>query len=341
MKNKLHKYLLSLFVFSIIFTGCHNQDTKSAPTVQETAAGSIVSTHKGVEPTEVVVKEMATESKLDNLEITLPPDMALEGDTATSKSIMHDGQIVGGVILLDLSEDVLSDPYSDELIDYLKNDVMQNINDSDFDYIAESSLHAYVEVSFSNTEKEYIHYILLGNSASYDVWLDRSLVTADEELQIIQSVQSEDITSDLNTISVSETIAFETKEFQFDLPDEMERTNVTDSSCLITRDGETVGGYAVTDFRKGVLTDPASNEEEIISTLINSVNEQIDLSDFDAVVSQDFYVKVVFRNAEEEYEHYIIYCSEVDTYYDIWFDSNQVNSETIAQIVNTTSVVLQ
>lgn len=121
----------------------------------------------------------------------------------------------------------------------------------------------------------------------------------------------------------------------------MERTNDSDSSCLIKREGEIIGGYTVADFRKGVLTDPSANEEEIIKTLVNSVSSQIDLTGFDAVVSQDFYIKVVFTSAEREYEHYIIYFSDVDTYYDIWFDSSQVDAETVMQIVDSTSVELR
>ena len=118
-------------------------------------------------------------------------------------------------------------------------------------------------------------------------------------------------------------------------------THTQEEGGLISYRGNIIGGYVEAAFRKGVLTDPDSNKEEIISTLVDSVHKQIDLSDFAATVSQDFYIQVRFNNTEVEYVHYVIYFSDVDTYYDIWFDVNQADTNTITQIIDSASIILR
>ena len=140
--------------------------------------------------------------------------------------------------------------------------------------------------------------------------------------------------------SETESYAYGVREFQFILPEDMECVVTTNSSGLILRQNEIVGGFLAVDFRKGLLGNLDTNKREILSTLIDSVNKQIDLSDYDAILSKEIYITVVFKRSDNEYKHYLIFHDEAELYYDLWFDSKQVDEESIMKIVYSSGVVL-
>lgn len=332
------KKIIPIFCIAIsVLTGCNNQNT-SANLIESQA--SIVSTETTSEPTNPGKASESIENP-ESINITVLSDMVLEKDDFGKTIFIRNTEMVGGIYVIDSTEDILTNPFSGGLSEYLSNTIMPAIDASASDYMIESSTLSYVEVTFSSTDNEYIHYIFRGNDVDYDIWFHRNHFTSEEEHQILQSVIIDAQSAETTASAVPDASSFISQELTFNLPEDMTVTHTQEEGGLISYHGSIIGGYVEAAFRKGVLTDPDSNTEEIISTLVDSVSKYIDLSDFTATVFEDFYIQVRFNNTEVEYIHYVIYFSDVDTYYDIWFDINQVDTNTITQIIDSASIILR
>ena len=331
------QFLCCVLICISVLTGCNNQNT-STNLIESQA--SIVSTETTREPTNPGKASESVETP-KSINITVLSDMVLEKDDFGNSIFIRNNETVGGIYAIDPAEDILTDPFSGGLSEYLSNSIMSAIDASASDYIVESSTLSYVEVTFSNTDNEYIHYIFRENDVNYDIWFHRNHFTREEEHQILLSVIIDDQAAETTASAVPDASSFNSQELTFNLLEDMVVTHTQEEGGLISYRGNIIGGYVEAAFRKGVLTDPDSNKEEIISTLVDSVHKQIDLSDFAATVSQDFYIQVRFNNTEVEYVHYVIYFSDVDTYYDIWFDVNQADTNTITQIIDSASIILR
>lgn len=129
--------------------------------------------------------------------------------------------------------------------------------------------------------------------------------------------------------------------FDFSLPEGFEIQNQSEKTCDLIYEGQNVGGFVITDLDAGMVNDP---DKEIIKEYLNSYVEPPLV--FDCMMSSTgedptmLEVSLIVVNLEteetHEYKHYLF---ERDSEcYDMWLDTELVDSETSVQLLSTTGI---
>lgn len=278
---------------------------------------------------------------LDNLEFHIPTEMKCHRASVSEESIQIDGTTVGGVFILECDEAIFDDVlnYTDSLTPLVLQ-AMQDVVISDITWhMRESSRYGLLEYTLGNEESEYIAYVVRGYSACYIFWFDRHQVSYELEIEIMQSIHSEDIDKDLNKISSEDYMTalggkIDNGEYRFavTLPEHISQKPATDGT-LFYKDGQVIGGYKVVHFEKGILPAVQDNKDLIVSRLKEYMMDQIDLSDFNGEIADEVLITAVFTNGSDEYSHFIHSYGQVGTQYVIWLDTANLDQTTINSIV--------
>ena len=279
---------------------------------------------------------------LDMLEFTLPDEISACRDSNSQETFWRNEEQVGGIFLLEHGNEVFDNILNyQETVSPLILDAMEKMGKPRFEwYVSNSSFYGIMETNMGIEKEEYIAYVVRGYSACYVVWFDRNQVSTDEEISIMQSLSSDDITEELNTISsqayadaVAESMAKNEYQFEITLPSNIKSEEQTEEGALFYENGQLVGGYKVIHFEKGILPEAQKNQDIILSRLKEYLADQVDLTEFSGEVFDDGLITVEFRNNDIVYTHHLLSYGQVGTQYDIWVDKNKLNKDTINSIV--------
>lgn len=126
--------------------------------------------------------------------------------------------------------------------------------------------------------------------------------------------------------------------FEFTLPEEFEIQNQSEKTCDLIYGGQNVGGFVITDLDTGMVKDP---DKESIKEYLNSFVESPLV--FDCMMSStgeepkmlEVSLIVVDLETEEthEYKHYLFV--KDSACYDMWLDTELVDSEIRVQLLKT------
>lgn len=291
-----------------------------------------------------VVEPIGEEShnQLDMLELTLPDGLSLHRDSDSRETFLRNETQVGGIFLFDCDSNIFDDVLNyQEILSPLVLAAMEEIGQPKSEwYVSNSSFYGIMETNMGVGQNEYIAYVVRGHSACYIVWFDRNQVSTDEEISIMQSLSSDDITEDLNTISsqayadaVAESMAKNEYQFEITLPSNIKSEEQTEEGALFYENGQLVGGYKIIHFEKGILPEAQKNQDIILSRLKEYLADQVDLTEFSGEIFDDGLITVEFRNDDTVYTHYLLSYGQVGTQYDIWVDKNKLNQNTINSII--------
>lgn len=182
--------------------------------------------------------------------------------------------------------------------------------------------------------------VVRGYSACYVFWFDREQISYEKEIEIMQSVCSEDIAEDLNKVSseaymtaIGEKIDAGEYLFEVDLPDGVAKESVTDDGALFYMNGQLIGGYKTVHFEKGILPAVQDNRDLIVERLKEYMMDQIDLSEFNGEITDEALITAVFTNGSAEYTHFILSYGQVGTQYVIWLDTATLDQATIDSVL--------
>lgn len=281
-------------------------------------------------------------SVLDNLEITLPAGMERSRISDSQEFIKINNATIGGILLLECDEAIFADVlnYSDSLTPLVVQ-AMENMGVTDITWhMGETSLYGLQEYNLGNEESEYIAYVVRGYSACYVLWFDREQISYEKEIEIMQSVYSEDIADDLNKISseaymtaIGEKIDAGEYRFEVDLPENVTQGSTTDNSALFYLNNQVIGGYKIVHFEKGILPAVQENSDLIVERLKEYMLDQIDLSDFNGEITDEALITAVFTNGIDEHTLFILSYGQVGTQYVIWLDTAILDQATIDSIM--------
>lgn len=278
---------------------------------------------------------------LKNLEIDIPAGMERHRVSDSQEIIQIDDTTVGGIFLWECDESIFDDVlnYTDSLTPLIMQAVGNVITTDITWHMGETSLYGLMEFNFGDEESEYIAYLVRGYSACYILWFDRQQISYDTEIEIMQSVHSDDIVEELNKISpedhmaaIAEKIDNGEYKFEVSLPEGVTQRPMTEGA-LFYLDGQVIGGYKVVHFEKGILPAVQDNKDLILARLKEYIMDQIDLSDFDGAVTNEVLITAVFTNDSKEYTHFILSYGQVGTQYVIWLDTAILDQETIDGIM--------
>lgn len=145
--------------------------------------------------------EVGAES-LSNISVSLPEGMVRETISDIQHDFIQDEKQVGGIVIVDISEEMLDSPYENllRISDLLGQQLMPDTAPEEIVFIgAGGNDYAYMEVYTGNGEDiRYYHYLFRGQDNTYDVWFDNTFVDSETRNDILAAVSSQDITVELN-----------------------------------------------------------------------------------------------------------------------------------------------
>ena len=346
MRKAINKILvLALFVAgALLLTACHTTNAAKVTVTESTAAESTVVDESILSTTEK--QNVQASVLLDMLNFSLPEGTTLRRDSEDRETFVSGTTEVGGVFLLDVDLTIFDDVlhYQDSGMP-LVLDAMKKLKNLDWEwYTSSSSFYGLFEVNMGRDQQEYIAYVVRGKTACYIVWFDRSQISGNDEVAIMKSLTSIDITSDLNMVStqayadaIAESMAQEEYQFVVTLPEGMDCQKETNEGALFYQGAKLVGGYKIIHFEKGILPAASENHDLIVSRIKEYLSDQIDLSDFSGKVDDEGLITVQFNGVV--YTHYLLTYGQVGTQYDVWFDDSQVEQDTVNAIIDGANLV--
>lgn len=175
-------------------------------------------------------------------------------DTDTECIIACAEQRVGGIIRTELGADVMKNHDLDAVMDYLMAYVPEGL---ECEYMAGYGTREYdpIDVSLilvnldSMSLREFKHWFFLKNDACYDLWLDSTYISGEDECKILKST------------GVNPNVEYVGDEFlpkpnfDFTMPDGVTAGDVADNTLPIFQDGVQVAGVTATKIKAGGLYD--------------------------------------------------------------------------------------
>ena len=182
-KNKLIQCLCVLQII-LLLMGCSKQDKITGISINATT------------PIEVDAEV------LNDVSLTLPERMTREAVSAIQHDFTQDGNQVGGIVIVDISNELLDSPRGDNLLkitSMLGEQLMPYEDPDDIEFMcAGGNDFAYLEIYTGGEQIRYCHYLFRGETNKYDVWFNYGLVSEETITEIIATVSADDITTELN-----------------------------------------------------------------------------------------------------------------------------------------------
>lgn len=318
--KKLHNLFSILLIATLILSGCKNganntiQNTVTVPMDASIPAESPDATLAGQEDT--------TSPLLVNLELQLPDAIERKLISSTREYFYKDGEIIGGIELLDIAGQMDSmdlDAYAE-----LALSVTKTAYDRDYDYMAESSSDCHAMVSLiSHDGKEFYHYFFKGTEMGYDLWIDNNVLDARDIRSYLKTLHSDDIYNPQDHMTTNAEVPL--LNLRVTLPDGITYQPVRTTRSLFYS-GETVVG--------GVEQIDVSTDLDELGTAATTLMQELYGGDFDYISmdleSENIIASIATQQGDSRFVHYII---TVGTEcYDVWADPMLIMEEDLLEI---------
>lgn len=318
--KKLQTLFSILLIASLILSGCKNganntiQNTVPAPMDASIPAESPDATLAGQEDT--------TSPLLVNLELQLPDAIERKLISSTREYFYKDGEIIGGIELLDIAGQMDSmdlDAYAE-----LALSVTKTAYDRDYDYMAESSSDCHAMVSLiSHDGKEFYHYFFKGTEMGYDLWIDNNVLDTRDMRSYLKTLHSDDIYNPQDHMTTNAEVPL--LNLRVTLPDGITYQPVRTTRSLFYS-GETVVG--------GVEQIDVSADLDALGTAATTLMQELYGGDFDYISmdleSENIIASISTQQGDSRFVHYII---TVGTEcYDVWADPLLITEEALLEI---------
>ncbi len=270
----------------------------------------------------------AAASLLENVELTLPDSIIRESVSGTRDYFYKDGQVVGGIELLNLASQLDTmdmQVYADQALA-----VMKAAYDTDYDYMAGSSDICLAEVSMiSRDGREFYHYFFGGTQMGYDVWMDCDVLDTREMRSCLKTLHAEGLRNPQDSITVNEEVPL--LNLRVTLPD-----GITQRPTRTTRNlfysGETLAG--------GIEQIDASQDLSILGETAEDLAKELYGEEFDhSVVVQVHKTDAKMMaaiNTDSETTHLVHYIVNVGAErYDVWADTAVIPLEDALDIAKS------
>lgn len=122
--------------------------------------------------------------------------------------------------------------------------------------------------------------------------------------------------------------------FDFTLPEGFVMEDVTDTACSVVRDGETVGGFILTDMKVSDLTDSRS---AALLLYLENIAEGTEYFSWEGGDSEHpiQYLSQYFTDShtQEKREYYRVFFVRDSSVYDMWFDTELIDEDAISEFL--------
>ncbi|MBR1972217.1 MAG: hypothetical protein IKA16_02125 [Oscillospiraceae bacterium] len=123
-------------------------------------------------------------------EVDLPAEYAAQYKSDDEISIVLNQQIIGGIILTNLSPSCVTEAKSEELTNFLNSLASLPVRQQYFLMLGNNC--AYISIKRENTEtgeiQEQSHRIFIKGEICFDIWVDNSFLNIDQKNQLFDHV---------------------------------------------------------------------------------------------------------------------------------------------------------
>lgn len=318
--KKLHNLFSILLIGTLILSGCKNGANN---TIENTVTAPMDASIPVESPDATLSdQEDTTSPLLVNLELQLPDSIERKPISSTREYFYKDGEIVGGIELLDIADQMDSmdlDAYAE-----LALSVTKTTYDRDYDYMEESSSDCHAMVSMiSHDGKEFYHYFFKGTEMGYDIWIDNNILDARDMRSCLKTLRSDDIHNPQDHMTVNAEVPL--LNLRVTVPEGIAYQPVRTTRSLFYS-GETVVG--------GVEQIEVSADVDELGTAATTLMQELYGGDFDYISmdleSENIIASISTQQGNSRFIHHII---TVGTeYYDVWADITMITEEELLDI---------
>lgn len=306
---KLRIILIVLASAICLLTGCTKQELSVTTKSTETVAKNTEKTHDA--------------HLLENVELTLPEDIIRKSQSSTSDYFYKDGEVVGGIEMLDIASQM--DTMDAQLYaDYALN-VTKGVYYTEYDYMVESDVSCHVVVSMSSRDgRTFYHYFFRGTQMGYDVWIDSSVLNMRDMRNCLKTLYSEDLYNPQDTTTVNEAVPL--LNLRVEMPDGISYQPKRTTRSLFYS-GETLAG--------GIEQIEASTDLDTLGMVAIGLMQEMydgefDYSSMGCEPGEKIIAEITTDNGDTHMIHYIL--SIGTECYDVWVDT-AVISEEVALVI--------
>lgn len=202
MKKFVALVLVLICVLGLV--ACDKQEANEVanPTFTDiTVSTEPRNTEESLATTEETVS-IKLDKPLDALSFSLTDGIVLRKDSDTQEAFVKNDIAVGGVFLLNCDETLFEDIRSND--EALEQTVLSAFSDLGFPewetHVFRGSHFGIRKYEMSDGQSEYIAHLVRGYSTCYVFWFDCSQISEDEEISIMNTIASEDISAHLNVV---------------------------------------------------------------------------------------------------------------------------------------------
>lgn len=323
--------ILAVLALALSLTACGSQNTNEPP-----APPAVTTSPKAATETGANVPETQTAaSLLESVELTLPEEITRKSVSDTRAHFLLDGEIIGGIEILDIAGQRDTLPFTDEYTGYAI-DVSRQVQDG----ACESSFSTYgimsdvkVEIAFQDSQT-FDHYFFFGKTVVYDIWVDSDVLNGQDQISILKTLHSADIINPQDTAPVNADTPI--LNLRIDLPDGILRMPATTTRLLFYdvpleeyRTGEHVVG--------GVETVTSLSGFKAVESMVASLGEKYLGGEYEtasqAHSGENTLPEVTAVSPETELAAYIIKVE--NDVYAVWASTAVIPKEDILKIAES------
>lgn len=204
--KKLTTFVLAL-IFLVVFAGCSAKGTEASiqSSVKETTSAIVNGTQ-------------VSNDLLENVTLRLPENITREFDSNSRAYFRADGEIIGGIEILDIAGQRNTLPYEDEYTQ-LAITVTNLVHNGEYDRsVDQNSAVADLKVEFKFQDgRTFYHYFFFGETVVYDIWVDHDVLDSQDMISILKTLYSEDIVNPQDSAPANEDTSI--LNLRIDLPE--------------------------------------------------------------------------------------------------------------------------
>lgn len=299
-----------------LLCGCARTEAAAPSSSAEEGSSTVQTTGSAVEST--------GESLLEGVEITLPDSITRQPVSDTREHFCLDGEVVGGIELLDIAGQMDTMSMGDYAQQALT--VTKAVYDTEYDYMAEGDSFCKAVVSMSSREgREFYHYFFQGEEMGYDVWIDNSVMDTLEMKSCLKTLRAGDLELPQEDMTKNETPLLT---LRMTLPDGITKQPKRTTRTLLYS-GQTLAG--------GIEQITGATDAEALNTLALSVAQELYGGEFTHTPREETDGNALaVVDTEKEGVHLVHYVIQVgEETYDVWTDTSLISEEEALEIAQS------
>lgn len=309
---KLQIMFVVLAIVVLLLSGCATPEPSATTASTVSSSGSI--------------EGFDIPSLLDDVELTLPDSIARKHVSDTRDYFYKDGEVVGGIELLDIASrmDTMGmQEYAD-----LALAVTKAVYDTEYDYMAENDASCRVVVSVSSQDKrEFYHYFFSGSQMGYDIWMDYSVLDTRDMRSCLKTLHSQDLYNPQDFVTISQEVPL--LGLRVSMPEGVSRQPTKTTRNLFYCGTALAGGIEQIDISSDLDTlglTAANVAKELYGREFNYTNKEY--------ASDGKITAVLLTDSMDT--HLVHYIVNVDTEcYDVWADTSVITEENALAIAKS------